>query len=78
MAVAPIKILTLNCRGLNNKIKAKRMLSTLVKQKADIIFLQETHLKKTHSVVFNWPEVFRTIFGPWYLQLKFINLRDRQ
>lgn len=57
VAGAPVKILTSNCRGLNNKSKAKRILSVLVKTKADIIFLQEIHLKKLQCVVFLIPKV---------------------
>lgn len=41
-----LKILTYNCNGLNNKIKAKRIQSALLKSRAEIVFLQETHLKK--------------------------------
>lgn len=46
MAQLPVKVLSLNCNGLNNKLKSKRILSALVKSRADIIFLQETHLKQ--------------------------------
>lgn len=44
MATHPVKILSLNCNGLNNRIKSKRILSVLLKSGADIIFSQETHL----------------------------------
>lgn len=52
MANYPAKILSLNCIGLNNQIKSKRILSVLLKSGADIIFLQETHLRQTALPVF--------------------------
>lgn len=48
----PLKTLTLNCNGLNNKIKSKRILSTLLKSQADIVFLQETHKTKSSDPLF--------------------------
>lgn len=52
MASQPVKLLTLNCNGLNNRIKSKRVLSILLKSGADIIFLQETHLRRSDLSVF--------------------------
>lgn len=47
-----LKILTYNCNGLNNKIKAKRVQSAILKTWADVIFLQETHLRKQLALIF--------------------------
>lgn len=52
MAQSIIKVLTLNWNGLNNRIKSKRILSVLLKSEADVIFLQETHLKTSHLTIF--------------------------
>ena len=38
-------MLTLNCKGINDHRKRKDVFDYLRQQKADIIFLQETHLK---------------------------------
>lgn len=43
---AMMKILTVNVRGLNNKIKLRRVTAALIKQRPDVLMLQETHLKK--------------------------------
>lgn len=48
-----IKILILNCNGLNGKIKAKRILTALHKSQADVCFLQETHWKDANRLIFN-------------------------
>lgn len=48
----PLKTLSLNCNGLNSKIKSKRILSMLLKSQADIVFLQETHMTKTSVPLF--------------------------
>lgn len=55
MTQTQTKILTLNCNGLNNKIKSKRILSVLLKSQADIILLQETHFKRPLLPVFKSP-----------------------
>lgn len=41
-----LKIISLNVNGLNNVIKRKKILVEMDKNKADILFLQETHLEK--------------------------------
>ena len=41
--MAPLKIVSLNCRGLGDKSKRKSVFRHLLKIKADIILLQETH-----------------------------------
>lgn len=53
MMQRPIKVWTLNCNGLNGKVKAKRILTTLHKSQADILFLQETHWKDITRPIFN-------------------------
>lgn len=52
MAQSPVKLLTFNCNGLNSKIKSKRILTALLRSQADIIYLQETHLRTSHQPVF--------------------------
>lgn len=42
-----IKIMSLNVNGLNNPIKRQKVMTKLKKEKAQVIFLQETHLSKT-------------------------------
>lgn len=44
--ISNVKILSLNCRGLNNIIKVKRLASILHRLAPDIIFFQETHLRE--------------------------------
>ena len=44
-----IKILSLNVNGLNNPIKRKKVMTKLKKDKAQIIYLQETHLSGQES-----------------------------
>lgn len=48
---AAMKILTVNVRGLNNKIKLRRVTTALIKQHPDILMLQETHLKQQQGLV---------------------------
>lgn len=45
MPLYNLKIGTLNCRGLNQPIKTKRMVSYLKQNNLNIICIQETHLK---------------------------------
>lgn len=40
------KALTLNCKGLNNSIKVKRLSNWLTKERPNFVFLQETHQKR--------------------------------
>lgn len=42
---AALKVTTVNVRGLNNKIKLRRITTALIKQHPDVLMLQETHLK---------------------------------
>lgn len=37
------KVMTYNCNGLGNRVKVKCILSAILKSRADIVFLQETH-----------------------------------
>lgn len=39
-----LKCVSLNLNGLNNPIKRGKVLNKLKKEKADIIYLQETHI----------------------------------
>lgn len=52
MVQSPVKLLTFNCNRLNSKIKSRRIFAALLKTQAGIIFLQETHLRKSHLPVF--------------------------
>lgn len=42
-----IKHITLNVAGLNNIIKNKRLAKQMKDLKPDLVFLQETHIKRT-------------------------------
>lgn len=44
-----VKILSLNVNGLNNPIKRQKLMSKLRKEKAQIVYLQETHLTNEES-----------------------------
>lgn len=44
--VAFLKLLSYNCRRLNNPIKLKRVSNLLTKERPGVVFLQETHQKK--------------------------------
>lgn len=44
-----LKLVSLNCRGLNNPIKLKRVSNTLTKERPGVVFLQETHQKRVLS-----------------------------
>lgn len=60
-----IKIGSWNVRGLNNLVKLKQVLGQLKQMKANIIFLQETHLLKddVSRVTKRWPgQVFNASF----------------
>lgn len=59
---AKYKVISLNCRGLNNPIKAKRISALATKLRPSILMLQETHIKRTDRPVLksNW----------WSLQLQ--------
>lgn len=48
---AEIKTVSLNCRGWNNPIKAKRITSLTLKLRPSILLLQETHLKQTDGPI---------------------------
>lgn len=56
-AMQSIITFTLNCRGLNAKVKAKKTIHLLTASYADIVFLQETHLQNDKSKVF-WSSKF--------------------
>ena len=43
MSMTDFKLVSLNVRGLRSLNKRKAILTWLIKQKADIAFLQETH-----------------------------------
>lgn len=48
--MAKIKLFSLNTNGLNNPIKRKRVLQQVKKERGEIVFFQETHLKKAEHV----------------------------
>uniref|UniRef100_A0A671TPP2 Reverse transcriptase domain-containing protein n=1 Tax=Sparus aurata TaxID=8175 RepID=A0A671TPP2_SPAAU len=41
-----LKVISLNVNGINNVIKRRKILLEMEKEKADIVYLQETHLEK--------------------------------
>ena len=41
-----VKLMSLNVNGLGNPIKRSKVMAKLKKEKADIIFMQETHLSQ--------------------------------
>lgn len=43
----PLNVLTLNCKGLNNVVKAKRITNYLTRERSNVVFLQETHQKSS-------------------------------
>lgn len=45
MALSNLKVGTLNCRGLNQVVKAKCIATFLKKSHMDVVCLQETYLK---------------------------------
>lgn len=47
-----LKFLTFNCNVLGSKVKAKRILSALLRSQADVIFLQETHKTTAQTDIF--------------------------
>lgn len=49
--VDSIKIMSLNCGGVNNFIKARRILNYLKTHKTDIAILQESHLKNNTNIL---------------------------
>lgn len=59
-----IKFLTYNCNGLNDKIKTKRVLSALIKTQAEVLFLQETHIRNNASGVFKCNRLSHQIQAP--------------
>lgn len=51
--MASLKVLTYNVRGINDKIKRKRLISQMHKINPDILLLQETHLKSKTTHILN-------------------------
>uniref|UniRef100_A0A3B3WIQ9 Reverse transcriptase domain-containing protein n=1 Tax=Poecilia mexicana TaxID=48701 RepID=A0A3B3WIQ9_9TELE len=49
-SVSPLRITTYNVNGVHNPIKREKILRKIKKEKAEVVFLQETHLsEKEHS-----------------------------
>ena len=44
-----LKVISLNFNGINNVIKRKKILLEMEKEKADIVYLQETPFGKTET-----------------------------
>ena len=44
--MSDLKIISLNADGLNNAVKRKKILLQMERDKTDVIFLQETHLRR--------------------------------
>ena len=49
-----LKVISLNVYWINNEIKRKDILMEMEKEKADIVFLQETHLEKQEHSKMTW------------------------
>ena len=58
-----IKILSLNCNGLNNKLKRTSVLSWLASNHKGLTFLQETHSSK--AVELDWNK-YASDYNIWY------------
>lgn len=43
------KALTFNCRGLGTPLKRRHVINALLKERPDVVFLQETHIKSFDS-----------------------------
>lgn len=56
MMKSPLTLFSLNCRGLNAKIKTKRTLRQILATHVDIVFLQKTHCKSDAAPVFQTPK----------------------
>lgn len=46
----PVKIISFNVNGVLNPIKRSKILSKLKKEKAQIAFLQETHMNQSKHI----------------------------
>lgn len=55
---------SLNVRGLNNVVKRKQMTYYIIKHKPDVVFLQETHLKKAALPVLKSNKFIRQYQAP--------------
>lgn len=58
-----IDIFSLNVKGLNSNVKRNLALREFKRSKADIIFIQETHLDKTGTMTFarrQYPHIYQT------------------
>lgn len=56
-----IDILSLNVKGLNSNVKCSLALREFMRSTADIIFIQETHLAKSGTMVFalkHFPQIY--------------------
>lgn len=62
--MASYKILTLNCRGLNNPVKRRRLVANIHKECPDIVFLQETHIKLLTSRFLSATKFLYQFHGP--------------
>lgn len=61
-----VKLISWNVKGLNNRVKSVKVFSNLIKLKANICFLQETHLKNSShkSLMRSWVgQVFHSGFN---------------
>lgn len=59
-----VKFISLNVRGVNNPIKRTKILSYCQKEKADVIYLQETHLNAVESRKLMNGKFFVAAFSP--------------
>ena len=58
-----IKLFSVNVKGLNSPQKRKKIFNKLVKLKADIIFIQETHIKEKDKKLLVMPRLGETFIA---------------
>ena len=56
-----IHLLTINAQGLRDKQKQNRFYTYIKQQKANVIFIQETHLTQELEPIFNINSTWKTI-----------------
>lgn len=52
-----VGIFSVNINGLNSPIKRKKIYTKLLKEKIDIICLQETHIKEKNHKLLEYPKM---------------------
>ena len=65
--IAILRVVSLNCNGLGDKLKRKKLFRHLTRRNADVILLQETHTTDDTSKAFKseWKRLRRGHFSVW-------------